>query len=523
MSTTDTEPADLEAAISTLAANADLLSRTSSRDLADLLARVRLDTWAVAPDWHRQSCDAKGLEPHSAAGAEELMSGPVMFARLAQVYERSLRRPLTDFGESRVPVVPASWDERLIFTGVRAEVWRGENLAPTPPPGVTLVLGAGNVSSLTPRDVLHHLVVERRVVLVKANPVNDYLTSWWERALAAFVELGVVRFVRGGAAVGERALADPRVSAVHVTGSATTAERIRSRLRPGTVFTSELGSVTPVILVPGHWRPREMRYQVDHVATMLVNNAGCNCLTPRVLVLSSAWAQRGEFLRLLAARLATLGPRPAFYPGVRERHADFLTTHPNATLVGVTSANGLPWTMVEGARPDDEDPAYREEFFCPGVVVTTIDEADPARFLVAAREFVNTRLWGSLATTLLIDPRTRRELGVDDEVRRTIESLRYGVVSVNLFHGLGIGLGSTTWGAAPSGDGREGRGVVGNGLLVSKAVRSVLEGPFVTPWTPAWFITRTRSEAIAWRFLSWLTRRRWRDLVWLVALVVLPG
>ena len=68
--------------------------------------------------------------------------------------------------------------------------------------GVSLVLGAGNVASLGPRDVLTKLFAEGKVVVLKANPVNDYLVPYWSRALASLVDAGYVRIVSGGAQVG---------------------------------------------------------------------------------------------------------------------------------------------------------------------------------------------------------------------------------------------------------------------------------------------------------------------------------
>ena len=67
---------------------------------------------------------------------------------------------------------------------------------------MSLVLGAGNVASLGPRDVLDKLFVEGKVVVLKANPVNDYLVPYWRRALAALIDAGYLRVVSGGTAAG---------------------------------------------------------------------------------------------------------------------------------------------------------------------------------------------------------------------------------------------------------------------------------------------------------------------------------
>ena len=70
-------------------------------------------------------------------------------------------------------------------------------------PATALVLAAGNVASLGPRDVLSKLFVEGKVVVMKANPVNDYLVPHRGAALGSLVAGGVLRIVDGDATVGQ--------------------------------------------------------------------------------------------------------------------------------------------------------------------------------------------------------------------------------------------------------------------------------------------------------------------------------
>ncbi|MCK8322737.1 hypothetical protein LXA12_17585, partial [Erwinia amylovora] len=65
---------------------------------------------------------------------------------------------------------------------------------------VSLVLGAGNVSSIGPKDAFYKLFVENQTVVLKMNPVNEYLGPHFEKALAPLVERGFLRIVYGGAA-----------------------------------------------------------------------------------------------------------------------------------------------------------------------------------------------------------------------------------------------------------------------------------------------------------------------------------
>lgn len=50
---------------------------------------------------------------------------------------------------------------------------------------VALVLGAGNIAS--PLDAFQKLFLENQVVLLKMNPVNDYLTEYLEAALKPLI------------------------------------------------------------------------------------------------------------------------------------------------------------------------------------------------------------------------------------------------------------------------------------------------------------------------------------------------
>src|SRR5581483_3543154 len=76
---------------------------------------------------------------------------------------------------------------------------------------VALVLGSGNVASIGPTDVIYKLFVENQVCLLKMNPVNEYLGPFIEKGFRALAEIGVLRVVYGGAAVGKYLCSHPRV------------------------------------------------------------------------------------------------------------------------------------------------------------------------------------------------------------------------------------------------------------------------------------------------------------------------
>ena len=88
--------------------------------------------------------------------------------------------------------------------------------------GVAFVLGAGNITSLAPLDVLNQLFVENRVAVLKLNPVTDQMQPLFEKIFAPFAKLGVVEIVCGGVDLGEALAHHPGVAAVHMTGSEAT-------------------------------------------------------------------------------------------------------------------------------------------------------------------------------------------------------------------------------------------------------------------------------------------------------------
>ena len=111
--------------------------------------------------------------------------------------------------------MPSDRFDALTYLRLTAEVWMAPDVTEatlpdtmaeayrTPPPGrVALVLGAGNASSIGPLDVIHKLVVESQVVVLKLHPVMAHLADVYATALAPLVHEGVLRIVHGDAVQG---------------------------------------------------------------------------------------------------------------------------------------------------------------------------------------------------------------------------------------------------------------------------------------------------------------------------------
>jgi len=542
-------PADtstLDAVVHDVADHAQSWARTDAAARADLLEQVIRATMETQDAWLAAACEAKGLQPGSTEAGEELFAGIGTFVRMA----RLLRDALLDIakaakpsfpgpvrqapdGRVRVQVFPDGAFDRITFAQTTAEVWMQPGVTrdslvleqaaaysdPAAHAGTALVLAAGNVASLGPRDALSKLFVDGKVVVMKANPVNDYLVPHWSRALAPLVDLGVLRIVAGGAAVGQYLTQHDRIDEVHITGSDKTYDAIvfgsgedgaRRKAADDPVLhkpvTAELGNVSPVIVVPGKWSIGELRYQAEHIATMVVNNAGFNCISARVVVTHAGWPQRDAFLGALTQTMAELGTRRAYYPGARARHDAFVAAHPEAEELGSGPADSLPWTFIRNVPAGRvDDICFNVESFYGEIAETALSAPTPAAFVDTATAFCNDVVWGTLGATIIVSPASRRDQAVADAVERAVADLRYGSIGVNVWHGLSFAIGSTTWGAYPGHprtDIQSGTGVVGNTSMFGRPQKSVVRGPFRSRPRPAWFATAADGYDVMRRFVA---------------------
>jgi acyl-CoA reductase-like NAD-dependent aldehyde dehydrogenase len=543
--------AELDAAVAEVRANAARWIATPPAERVRLLDAVIRATASVAGRWTELSARHEGLDPASPEASEEAIVGPYLFLRGARLHRDALRQIARD-GRPRIPgpvhrrsngqvtarVFPVDLVDRLTYIGTVADTWMEPAVTPEtlpdtmavayrqpPAPGVTLVLGAGNASSIGPLDVIHKLFVENRVVVCKSHPVMAHLAEVHEAALRPLVDAGVLRLVHGTATEGGYLCRHPGVDDLHITGADRTYEAIvygtgeegaRRKRHDDPVldkpFTAELGNLTPIIVVPGRWSGADLDYHADNIATMLTNNAGFNCTTSRVIVTPARWGQRDALLGRVRRRLASTPTRLAYYPGARERFEAFAQVHPEAELIGDPSDGHLPWMLVPDLSPDAAgDPCYRMEAFCSVTAETPIDAPDLATYLEQAVAFANDTLWGSLNATLIVDPATARSADTRPAVERAIEDLRYGTVSLNHWSAIGYGLGVTPWGAFPGHsrvDIQSGTGFVHNPLMFDRVQKTVVRSPFRAWPKPIWFGSNRTAHRLLPHLIAFEADRR---------------
>jgi acyl-CoA reductase-like NAD-dependent aldehyde dehydrogenase len=327
---------------------------------------------------------------------------------------------------------------------------------------------------------------------------------------------GFFHVVYGGAAEGEYLCRHEGVDEVHITGSDRTHDAIvfgtgeegarRKRERRPLLtkkITSELGNVTPVIVLPGEWSDSDLELQAANVATQLAYNCGFNCVTTRLIVTWAGWPQREAFLGALREVLAAVPPRHAYYPGAEERFAAFLAKHPEGEQLGGRIGDRQPWTLIANLDPGrDGDICFTTEAFCGIMGETAIPASSAFQFVERAVDFVNEKVWGTLAAGVIVHPGSLRDPEVAAAVERAIANLRYGTVSINHWSAAGYALGVTPWGAFAGSDlfdVRSGVGVVHNTLMFSRVQKTVFRGPFRAWPTPPWFVTCRTAHVVGRR------------------------
>jgi len=530
----DTPREELDTALTTLAQRAPAWCDLGVDARLDLLREMVDATLEVAPDWASAAAAAKGIGPSSAHIAEDWGSGIVQVLRNLKLLERTLTdiaatgRPqppslhLAPDGQVVATVLPTDRLDQLMFTGFTGEVRLQRHVTldeaearmgriyrdgHVKEPGVSLVLGAGNVSSIGPMDTLYELFAKDRVVILKMNPVNEHLSPHIAAAFAPLVREGFLRVVHGGAEVGAYLTGHDDVDAVHITGSDKTHDAIvfgrgeEGRRRKADndpvltkPITSELGNITPVIVVPGPFSDRDIAFHGDNIASMLVNNGGFNCIAARMVIQHRSWAKRRPLLDAIRDSLRRAEQRVPYYPGARERWQMFVEAHPTAEWFGETGEDKVPFTLIPQLDPTVEDDiAFNVEAFCGvfGEVALDAPQSVP-EYLEQAVDFCNTTLWGTLSASIILHPASLRDPEIAAAVERAIDELRYGSVVVNHWSAAPYAFVSPSWGAypgAPLNDIQSGRGVVHNTYLLEDIEKSVVRGPFRPPVKPVWFHT----------------------------------
>nr|WP_314145183.1 aldehyde dehydrogenase family protein [uncultured Rhodococcus sp.] len=527
----------VDSALAALSEGVENWGRLTLAERRALLERVHALTTAHAQEWVTAAASIKELDASSSLVGEEWLSGPYSFLNGLGTVAHTLAAleagtsPLAGAtfgtapgGRTTVSVLPLNIFERLLLNGFTAEVWlkpgidrataqRTAGLAqldPTRTAGIGVVLGAGNITSIAPLDALYELIAFNRVVALKLNPIMDPLLPVFEKILAPLVDIGALRLLTGGADVGTYLVQHSSVDHVHMTGSAITHDAIVFGPGPDGAarkaandpiltkeISSELGGVSPTIVLPGEWSRADIEFQAEHIATQRLHNSGYNCVASQVVVLSSEWQQRDEFVAALRAALDRAPARAPYYPGSDKRVSDATATYPTAERLGERGGR----VLIADLNPGEYAPLLQTEYFAPVMGIIELPYSGAA-FAAKAVQAANEEFTGTLGINIIGAPGTIKELG--EKFDTMLADLRYGTIAVNAWTAVGFLTAAATWGAFPGhtvDDVQSGIGIVHNALLIDGAERTVVRGPFrplprslingelsISP-KPPWFVT----------------------------------
>jgi hypothetical protein len=339
-------------------------------------------------------------------------------------------------------------------------------------------------------------------VLLKLNPVNEYLAPHLDVALRPLIRGGWLRIVTGGPDVARAIIDHPDVDTVHLTGSDRTYEAIvfgdddeagerkrrgtrcaRSRSPPSSA-TSRRSSSSP---------DRGRRARSPTTAT---TSPRCSCRTPAStasrhasIVQHAAWSRRDALNDAIRDSLRRAEPRDRLLPGGARALGAFTAAHPEAERFGSDEDGEVPFTFIpdlDATRADDI--AFTTEAFCAvfGEVPLDAPRSVP-EFLEQAVDFCNERLWGTLSASLIVHPRTLNDPASREAVERAIDRLDYGSVVVNHWSAAPYAMVTPPWGAARAAtptDIQSGNGFVHNTFLLEDVAKTVVRGRS-TPGPPA--------------------------------------
>lgn len=533
-SSADIDMGDLQRLVAEFASSLGNSPRCTLSRRVELCERSIEAIHRVAERWAFTGAEAKGCGSRPDIVAEELLAGPVVILRFLRLAKWTLEqinrdgkpnvpsKPIVgDRGIVEVPIVPTrGLFDSLAFMGLHGVVrmqqgvdqdnLHGDKLhraSSTDYSKISAVLGAGNVSSVPATDSLSRILFEGRRVVLKMNPVNSYLASIFEEAFAPFIQAGLLRIVTGDARVGHELVHHPAINDIHITGSIDSHDRIvwgpdphAQALNKATgvplidkPITSELGNVSPWIIVPGNYSPRELNSQAQHIAASITNNAAFNCLATRIIITWSQWSQREVFLKQIDHYLRQTPTRKAYYPGAIARyskHAGCNITPPNDQC--------LPWLLLTSQSIADRPELFAEESFACVCSETSLEAESPVRFLQEAVRFVNDRVFGSLCASITF-PRGFRK-AEPMIAMQSLHELKYANVCVNQWSALAYSLISPPWGGYPGATldrADSGIGSVHNTYLLDSFEKTILQGPLINFPNPVWFPSHRNGLATA--------------------------
>ncbi len=518
---------ELDRNITTLRINSSELAKISNEELILLLKKTIDNIQSISYYWATLSAEKKGILQKHKEG-EEWLGGPFVSILTLQYYidylENNQILDIDKFDETKnsYKVFPNKFIEKLTFPLLNAEIrfsksmnfeqineYRGfQQRIGTDSGSVTLVLGAGNVSSIPFLDTIFHLVANRSSILLKLNPVNDYLNPVFQKVFHEFIERGFISVVNGDIPTSKYLSEHRSIDSIHLTGSNYTYENIvygrilndkerklsflsKSNKKP--IFT-ELGNVTPIIVHPGKWSNAEIKFQARKIVTAKLNNSGFNCIAAQVVVLPKGWRSNEKLKKYVKYYLKKIGDTTSYYPGANE---SLETLQKNKNYEQINEQVCSTPFMISNL--DMEENFSIEEVWNSTLYFKEIEYSDYESFANNSIDYVNNELWGNLGATVLIkDSKKKRN---SELVENYKSNLNYGTVAINEWAAIAFIIPTMPWGGYPGNkdnDIQSGQGFVHNSFFFESPLKGIVETNFRFSRLidPPWFVNNKKAHRL---------------------------
>ena len=517
---------DIDRYITTLRTNSKEFNNISDLQLSSMLEEVISNIKEVAYFWSTICSDYKGTSKTPAEG-EEWLGGPFASVLATQYYIDTLQSnddlslKFYNKEDNSYKVFPNKFIEKLTIPFIDAKVYfnksmsfddinkfRGFSKRYDIDPSITLVLGAGNYSSIPYLDVLYHLITRRSVILLKLNPVNDYLKPVFEKVFQNFIERGYLIVSTGNLNESKYMANHPGISHIHLTGSDKTFEdivygrqlndnerKLKSLPKLNTKkITSELGNVTPFIIHPGNWTTSDIKYQARKIVTGKLNNNGFNCIAAQVVVLPDGWGQTDTLIKYIKFYMNKAKDRNAYYPESIER-LNKLEKDKSYERV-----NNLSCVTPHLTREIKAYNKYElDEVWSSALYFKRIEYSSPEDYSSRAINYCNKELWGNLGVSIIMKDHNRK---LNSHILKNyIENLNYGTVVINEWAAIGYIIPQLPWGGFPGNkdnDIQSGQSIVHNSMLFESPLKGVVQTKFrISRFIdPPWFITNRKARRL---------------------------
>jgi aldehyde dehydrogenase (NAD(P)+) len=517
---------DIDRFITTLRTKSKEYNSINNVQLASMLEETISNIKEVSFFWATICSDNKGTTKTPAEG-EEWLGGPFASVLATQYYIKSLTNDddLTEkkynSEENSYKVFPNNFTERITFPFIDAKVifnksmsfddinkYRGFSKRYEIDPSITLVLGAGNFSSIPYLDVLYHLITRKSVILLKLNPVNEYLKPVFEKVFQNFIERGYIIVTTGNIDESKYMANHPGINHIHLTGSDKTFEDIvygreltekerttksLSKINNKSI-TSELGNVTPIIIHPGKWSTSDIKYQARKIVTAKLNNNGFNCVAAQVVVLPDGWGQTDTLIKFVKHYMSKAKERKAYYPESIER-LEKLEKEKGYERVNALSCVTPHLTReIKAYSKFEIDEVWSSTIYFKKIEYTSIED-----FANKAIDYCNNELWGNLGVSVIIKDHDRK---FNKHITNLYtEKLNYGTVAVNEWAAIGYIIPQLPWGGFPGNrdnDIQSGQSVVHNSMLFESPLKGVVNTKFRISRLidPPWFVTNKKARRL---------------------------